>query len=73
MGQQIHCIPDTDAGCALSVQKIYFYFTDEKTVVYSSQTLYWQGFPKKAVKRMPGNGFRKIYLYWLSRNSSPFR
>jgi hypothetical protein len=29
MGQSVHCFSNSNGGCALSVQKIYFYFTDK--------------------------------------------
>ncbi len=38
MGQSIRCFPFCDGGCALSVQKIYFYFTPAETKVYFFQT-----------------------------------
>jgi hypothetical protein len=33
MGQSIHCISNSYAGCALSVQKIYFYLTEKKLIL----------------------------------------
>ncbi len=33
MGQSIYCISNSYAGCALSVQKIYFYLTEKQVDV----------------------------------------
>lgn len=57
MGEPIHCFSLRNGGCALSVQKINFYFTGAKTIVYSCQTRYWQGFGNMTVKCIPSKGF----------------
>ncbi len=33
MGKSIYCIPNNYGGCALSVQKIYFYSTKKKLML----------------------------------------
>lgn len=63
MGEPFYCFSLRYAGCALSVQNIYFYFAGAKTVVYSCQTRYWQGFENGHVKRLLDVTFRATNFY----------
>ena len=60
MEQSFCCISISFRTCALSVQKIYFNFEVPKTIVYSFQTRFWQGFEQIALKPATSKGFRRI-------------
>jgi hypothetical protein len=54
------------------VQKIYFNFAVAKTIVYSFQSRYWQGFGNDAVKLNTGNAFRGYNAYCFQFAGCPF-
>lgn len=60
MDQSIHCFSLRSGTCALSVQKIYFYFMVQKTIVYSFKTRFWQAFERYALKPCRDKGFNAL-------------
>ena len=46
MGQSIYCIPNSNAGCALSVQKIYFITQVQKQLYILPKPFTGKDFPR---------------------------
>lgn len=58
MGKQVYCIQNSDAGCAISVDKNSLYTVSEKN--YSPEIPYLQALQVTSPEKPSGQWFQKI-------------